>query len=223
MSDIKISPSILSADFSCLYEQIREVEKGGANLLHIDVMDGHFVPSITIGPVVMRSIRQITQLGFCAHLMVSDPLLQVREFAEAGANIIAFHVESGPNVDDVIKAIRTHEKRVEITINPHTSFSEVTPYLADVDILLIMTVVPGQGGQELMREVIPKIREARAYREEHGLDYEIEVDGGVKIDNAAEIASAGADILVAGSEVFRHPVYNIIEAITALREAVAKN
>lgn len=222
MPKIKIAPSILSADFACLYEPIREAEKGGADLIHIDVMDGRFVPNITIGALVVESIRKVTQLKFCVHLMVVEPEKQVRLFADAGANYISFHVEACPDCRPLIKLIRDLEKKPALALKPETPFSEVIPFLSEIDMLVIMTVDPGAGGQPLLRDVLPKIREARNYIDANGLNVLIEVDGGVKASNAHDVVVEGANILVAGSSVFRHPTLSIAEAIRELREKAEK-
>ena len=197
-----LAPSMLSADFKNLGEEIKAVEKGGAEFLHIDVMDGIFVPSISFGMPVIKSIRSATDMVFDVHLMIVDPIRYIKEFASSGADLITFHLESAEDPQAVIEEIRSHGCKVGISIKPKTPFEDVIPYMDKVDMLLIMTVEPGFGGQKMMPETIGKVRAARDYVTEKGLTTDIQVDGGVKYDNINIPLEAGANIFVAGSAVF---------------------
>ena len=199
---VKIAPSILSADFSRLGEQVKEASDAGADLIHVDVMDGHFVPNLTMGPDVVASIRSWTTVPFDTHLMVVHPQKYIAPYARAGANLLTVHVESDHEVRSTLRQIRDLGVVPGIVINPPTPLSSVRPFLGDVDLLLVMTVNPGFGGQPMIREALGKVAEAKRIREREGLAYEIEVDGGVKPENAADVVRAGADILVAGSAIF---------------------
>ena len=197
-----LAPSMLSADFKNLGEEIKAVEKGGAEFLHIDVMDGIFVPSISFGMPVIKSIRSATDIVFDVHLMIVDPIRYIKEFASSGADLITFHLEAAEDPQAVIDEIRSHGCKVGISIKPKTPFDDVIPYMDKVDMLLIMTVEPGFGGQKMMPETIGKVRAARDYVTEKGLTTDIQVDGGVKYDNINIPLEAGANIFVAGSAVF---------------------
>ncbi len=197
-----LAPSMLSADFKNLGEEIKAVEKGGAEFLHIDVMDGIFVPSISFGMPVIKSIRGATDMVFDVHLMIVDPIRYIKEFASSGADLITFHLEAAEDPQAVIDEIRSHGCKVGISIKPKTPFDDVIPYMDKVDMLLIMTVEPGFGGQKMMPETIGKVRAARDYVTEKGLTTDIQVDGGVKYDNINIPLEAGANIFVAGSAVF---------------------
>jgi len=199
---IKIAPSILSADFSRLGEEVRKVEGAGADWIHIDVMDGNFVPNITIGPAVVRAIRKHCSIPFDVHLMILRPERYLDRFSEAGADYITLHVEATERPADVIREIHRLGKKAGISLNPGTPFSEVRPYMDKIDLLLIMTVNPGFGGQSFMYDVVPKIREASEYKERTGLEVEIAVDGGINAETARVAISAGATVLVAGSSLF---------------------
>lgn len=199
---IKIAPSILSADFSRLGEEVRKVEGAGADWIHIDVMDGNFVPNITIGPAVVRAIRKHCSIPFDVHLMILRPERYLDRFSEAGADYITLHVEATERPADVIREIHRLGKKAGISLNPGTPFSEVRPYMDKIDLLLIMTVNPGFGGQSFMYDVVPKIREASEYKERTGLEVEIAVDGGINAETARVAISTGATVLVAGSSLF---------------------
>jgi ribulose-phosphate 3-epimerase len=214
---VRIAPSVLSADFSRLAEEIRAVETGGAELLHLDVMDGHFVPNLTLGPAVVKSIRRITRLTLDAHLMVTDPESFIGPFRDAGVDCISFHWEATRDPRGLAAAIRARGAHAGMALNPDTPFEEVTEVLPDLDLLLIMTVHPGFSGQSFRRDVVPKIAAAAAWKRQHGLDFAIEVDGGIGPQQAPEVVSAGAEILVAGSAVFGHG--DPASAVRALRDA----
>jgi len=198
----KIAPSILSADFSRLGEEIRAVEAGGADYIHVDVMDGHFVPNITIGPLVVEAVRKITNLPLDVHLMISNPELYIPEFAKAGADIIVIHAEATVHLHRAVQLIKSFGKKAGVALNPATSLSALDYVLSDLDLVLLMTVNPGFGGQSFIDACVPKIQSLRGMLDRHGLETELEVDGGVKTDNIDRIAHAGADVFVAGSAVF---------------------
>jgi len=200
----KIAPSILAADFSRLCEQIKLVEKGGAEIIHVDVMDGHFVPNISIGPPVVSSVRKCTKLFLDVHLMITHPLDYIDAFVKAGADNITFHVEADDDVRDVINKIKSHNIKAGISIKPATSVSVVKDYIELVDLFLIMSVEPGFGGQKFITESLDKLREAQELLISKNLPHvDIEVDGGVGLENIKQISDAGAEIIVAGSEIFK--------------------
>ncbi len=197
--DIRISPSVLSADFSDLGSAVEKLGRCGADMIHIDVMDGHFVPNITIGAPVVKAIRRCTDLDFDVHLMISDPLFYAEDFAKAGADIITFHPESPAPVKETIDRIRSLGCRVGLSIKPKSSTDILLPYLDMIDLVLVMTVEPGFGGQKFMADMLPKIRELRKLKP----DMDISVDGGIDADTAPLAVEAGANILVSGSYLFR--------------------
>lgn len=210
-----LSPSILAADFRILGEQIREVESSGAKYLHIDVMDGIFVPSISFGMPVVSSIRKGSDLFFDVHLMIEKPERYVREFADCGADLINFHLEATEDVQGVIEAIRGLGKKVGITIKPITPAAAIEPWLELVDMVLVMTVEPGFGGQKLMPDCLDKVREIRRMSDAKGLKTDIEVDGGITADNVYLAIEAGANVIVAGSAVFRGDVAGNVKELLA--------
>jgi ribulose-phosphate 3-epimerase len=198
----KLSPSMLSADFGILNEQIKTIEGAGAQYLHIDVMDGVFVPNISFGAPVYKSVRKKSGMVFDVHLMIVEPERYIEDFVKAGADIVNFHVEATDNPKDVIDKIKGYGVKAGITIKPKTDVSAIMSYLSDVDLVLVMTVEPGFGGQKLMPECLSKITELKNIRDEKGYSYEIEVDGGVGVKNIHEVMESGVDVVVAGSAVF---------------------
>lgn len=199
---IKIAPSILSADFSKLGQEIQDVENGGADYIHVDVMDGHFVPNITIGPLIVQAIRPITNLPLDVHLMIENPDNYIKAFAEAGASIITVHQEATPHLHRTIQLIKSYDVKAGVVINPGTPAYMIKEILPDVDLVLLMTVNPGFGGQTFISNVVPKIKQIDEWRKELGLSFEIEIDGGVNTETAKTCVDAGANVLVAGSAVY---------------------
>jgi ribulose-phosphate 3-epimerase len=214
---IKISPSILSADFSKLGEEIVSLEKAGADYIHIDVMDGHFVPNITIGPEVIKRLRPVTKLTFDVHLMIApvDPF--IKDFAEAGADIITFHPEATEDISKTIKLIRRHGKKVGVSLKPLSPISLIEEYLNEIDLILIMSVNPGFGGQKFMPEVLDKMKSLRKIVDQEKLKVDIEIDGGINFDNSKKAKDFGANILVSGSTVFKENGGNLQKNIQLLR------
>ncbi|WP_416731482.1 ribulose-phosphate 3-epimerase [Fictibacillus sp. JL2B1089] len=211
---IKIAPSILSADFSKLGDDIKAVEEAGADYIHVDVMDGHFVPNITIGPLVVQAIRPITKLPLDVHLMIENPDRYIEEFAKAGADIISVHVEASPHLHRTVQLIKQQGVKAGVVINPATSVETIRHILQDVDLVLLMTVNPGFGGQAFIESVVPKIKEVSDLVETQGLNVEIEVDGGVNPKTARLCVEAGANVLVAGSAIYgKKDLKGAIEAI----------
>jgi ribulose-phosphate 3-epimerase len=201
----KIAPSILSADFSCLGDEIKMVDESGADLIHIDVMDGHFVPNITIGPGVVKSLRRHTKKPFDVHLMISDPDNYIAKFAEAGADIITVHAEACTHLNRTIQLIRSCGKKAGIALNPATPLSVLEYVLQDIDMVLLMTVNPGFGGQSYLKFSTKKVAELNNMMIRNALDIDIEVDGGIDASNINDVTKAGANIIVAGSAVFNAP------------------
>jgi ribulose-phosphate 3-epimerase len=199
---IKIAPSILSADFARLGEEVRAVAHGGADYIHVDVMDGHFVPNLTIGPLVVEAVRKVTTLPLDVHLMIEVPDRYIVDFAKAGADIITVHQEAVPHLHRTVQLIKSLGKRAGVSLNPATPVQSLDVILPDLDLVLVMTVNPGFGGQGFIASGLDKIKALREAIERRGLSVELEVDGGVKIDNIDRIAAAGADVFVAGSAVF---------------------
>ena len=198
-----LSPSILSADFTKLGEEIETIDNAGAEYIHVDVMDGMFVPSISYGMPVIKSIRKSTGKVFDVHLMISEPIRYIADFAASGADMITVHVEACSDVVATIEKIREYKLKVGITLNPDTPVSAIKPYLNRVDMVLIMSVNPGFGGQKFITSSVDKIKEDKRLRDELNLSYDIEVDGGINIDNLATVLEAGANVIVAGSAIFR--------------------
>ena len=217
MSLIKISPSILSADFSKLGSQIQDLEKAEADLIHIDVMDGHFVPNITIGPEVIGKLRKHTSLPFDVHLMISPVHDFIKNFAEAGADIITIHPEATNDLASSIKKIKSCDKKAGVSLNPETSVDKVLPILSAIDLVLIMSVNPGFGGQKFMKETLEKVKILRTEIDTKKLKTQIEIDGGINFENAKMAKEAGVDILVSGTTVFKENEGNLKKNIQMLR------
>jgi ribulose-phosphate 3-epimerase len=213
---VAVAPSLLSADFSRLGEEVRAAEIAGADLFHLDIMDGHFVPNMTFGPMIVRAIRKLTALQLDTHLMIEDPARYIGEFADAGSDIVTIHVEATDDARRDLRAIREKGKKPGVTLNPDTPIERVADYFDEIDLLLVMSVFPGFAGQSFIPDVLSKVEEARRIRAERGLGFAIEIDGGINPSTAALAARAGVDILVAGSAVFGASDY--AEAIRAIRE-----
>jgi ribulose-phosphate 3-epimerase len=197
-----IAPSLLACDFGRFRDEARRAANAGADWLHLDIMDGHFVPNLSFGPEVVRVIRPLTRIPFDVHLMCARPEILIEPFAKAGANLITVHVELGERVEPLLWKIRSLGKKVGLAVNPPTAVTNVLAYLEELDVLLIMTVNPGFGGQPFIHEMLPKIQQAAAWRRERSLSYHIEVDGGIDCGTAAECARAGADVFVSGTALF---------------------
>lgn len=212
---LRVAPSILSADFGRLAEEVRAVDTAGADYVHVDVMDGRFVPNITIGPVVVAAVRATTRLPLDVHLMIVEPERYVEAFARAGADLISVHLEASPHLHRTVQLIRSLGKKASVCVNPHTSIDGLHTVLPDLSMVLLMTVNPGFGGQQFIDSVVPKIQVLRAEIERRQLDVDIEVDGGISPETARIVVGAGANVLVAGSAVFGRPDYR--QAIRDLR------
>jgi len=217
MKKIKISPSILSADFSQLGNEIKRLEEGGADMIHVDVMDGHFVPNLTMGPPIIKNLRQFTKLPFDVHLMISPVHKYIQDYAEAGADIITIHPEATKNLQDSIKHIKKLGKKVGVSLNPKTKINLITDLLSEIDLVLIMSVNPGFGGQKFMPEVLDKIKELKKIKDHQNLNFDIEIDGGINFDNNKLAIEAGANILVSGTTVFKDNNGNIKKNIDLLK------
>jgi len=200
--NIKISPSILSADFSILGDEIKSLEKAGADLIHIDVMDGHFVPNITMGPPIIKQIRKCTKLPFDVHLMISPVEKYIKAFADAGSDIITLHPEATDNLKRAVQTVKSFGKKTGVSLNPKTPISALMDVINDIDLILIMSVNPGFAGQNFMSEVLPKVTELRKMINDKKLKIDIEIDGGINFETAALAVKAGANILVSGTTIF---------------------
>jgi len=217
---MKIAPSILSADFSRLKEEIEAVERGGADWLHVDIMDGHFVPNITIGPVVVESVRKVTRLPLDVHLMITDPDKYAPEFIKAGADWVSVHPDTCLDPVRTLKMIRDLGAKASIAVNPDVPLAKVEPLLAHIDMILMMTVFPGFAGQAFIADVLPKITEAQKLIAARNLPVLIEADGGIKSDNIAIVVNAGAEVIVSGSGIFKTPDYGA--TVRKMRNAVGE-
>ena len=217
MKKIQISPSILSADFSQLGVEIKRLEEGGADMIHVDVMDGHFVPNLTIGPPVIQALRKQCALKFDVHLMISPVHKYIKSYADAGADIITIHPEATDNLEASILKIRELKKKVGVSLNPESKIDLIRNFLDKIDLILIMSVNPGFGGQKFMPEVLEKVRELKKIQNEKNLDFDIEIDGGINFDNCKEVIDAGANILVSGTTIFKSNNGDIKKNINLLK------
>ena len=217
MKNIKISPSILSADFSQLGKEISNLEKGGADLIHVDVMDGHFVPNLTIGPPVIKALRKYTKLPFDVHLMISPVHKYIKDFANAGSDIITIHPEATKDLKESIMHIKELNKKVGVSLNPNTKIDVIKSHLSNIDLVLIMSVFPGFGGQKFIPETIKKIKDLKEIKDKNNYIFDIEVDGGVNFLNSKDIINAGANILVSGTTIFKENNGDIKKNIETLK------
>ena len=217
MKKIQISPSILSADFSQLGNEIKKLEEGGADLIHVDVMDGHFVPNLTIGPPVIKTLRKFTNIPFDVHLMISPVHKYIEDYAKAGADIITIHPEATENLKDSINLIRKLNKKVGVSLNPDTKISVLDGHFPNIDLILIMSVFPGFGGQKFIPDTIHKIKNIKDIKEKNKYNFDIEVDGGINFTNSKEVINAGANILVSGTTIFKENNGDIKKNIETLK------
>ena len=217
MKKIKISPSILSADFSQLGNEIKRLEDGGADMIHVDVMDGHFVPNLTIGPPVIKALRNYTKLPFDVHLMISPVHKYIKNYAEAGADIITIHPEATDNLKESINHIKELGKKVGVSLNPNTKIDIIKEFFSEINLVLIMSVYPGFGGQKFIPEVLIKIKELKKIKDQQNFNFDIEVDGGINFDNSKLAIEAGANILVSGTTIFKNNNGDIKKNIELLK------
>ena len=217
MKKIQISPSILSADFSQLGNEIKRLEEGGADMIHVDVMDGHFVPNLTIGPPVIKALRKQCSIKFDVHLMISPVHKYIEAYAEAGADIITIHPEATDNLEESISKIKSLNKKVGISLNPESKLDLITNYLEKIDLVLIMSVNPGFGGQKFMPKVLNKVKQLKNIQSEKNISFDIEIDGGINFDNCQLAIEAGANILVSGTTVFKSNNGDIKKNINLLK------
>ena len=217
MKKIQISPSILSGDFSQLGSEIKRLEIGGADMIHVDVMDGHFVPNLTIGPPVIKALRKYTKLPFDVHLMISPVHRYIKNFSDAGSDIITIHPEATENLKESIHLIKNLGKKVGISLNPDTPVDKIVKYLNEINLVLVMTVYPGFGGQKFISKILDKIKNLKKIKDEKNFDFKIEVDGGINFENNKLVIAAGADILVSGTTIFRDNNGDIKKNIELLR------
>jgi ribulose-phosphate 3-epimerase len=220
MRSVKIAPSILSADFSRLKDEIQAVEAAGADWLHVDVMDGHYVPNITIGPVVLESLRKVTKMPLDAHLMITDPDKYAPEFIKAGADWISIHPDTSTNPIESLQRIRAQGAKASIAVNPDVVIGDVANCFAHIDMILMMTVFPGFAGQAFIADVLPKIEQVRKIIDSRNLPILVETDGGIKADNINLVVKAGAEIIVSGSGIFKTASYD--ETLQRMRQAIGK-
>jgi ribulose-phosphate 3-epimerase len=217
MKNIQISPSILSGDFSQLGNEIKKLEEGGADLIHIDVMDGHFVPNLTIGPPVIKSLRKYTKLPFDVHLMISPVHKYIKNFADAGSDIITIHPEATKDLKESILLIKKLNKKVGVSLNPNTEINIIESQLNNIDLVLIMSVFPGFGGQKFIPETIKKIKDLKEIKDNNNYSFDIEVDGGINFSNSKDVINAGANILVSGTTIFKENNGDVIKNIETLK------
>jgi len=217
MKKIQISPSILSADFSQLGNEIKRLEQGGADMIHVDVMDGHFVPNLTIGPPVIKTLRKDTNIPFDVHLMISPVHKYIKDYADAGADIITIHPETTTNILESINHIKELKKKVGLSLNPDKELKIISNHLDKIDLVLIMSVFPGFGGQKFIPEVVEKIKELNKIKKEKNLNFDIEVDGGINFSNSKQLIEAGANIIVSGTTIFKENNGDLKKNIETLR------
>jgi len=217
MKKIKISPSILSADFSQLGKEINNLEKGGADLIHVDVMDGHFVPNLTIGPPVIKALRKYTKLPFDVHLMIDPVHKYIKDFAYAGSDIITIHPEATKNLEESVFHIKELNKKVGLSLNPNTKINVIESLLNNIDLVLVMSVFPGFGGQKFIPETINKIKDLKEIKDTNNYNFDIEVDGGINFSNSKDVINAGANILVSGTTIFKENNGDIKKNIETLK------
>jgi len=217
MKKIQISPSILSADFSQLGKEIKRLEEGGADMIHVDVMDGHFVPNLTIGPPVIKALRKQCSIKFDVHLMISPVHQYIEAYADAGADIITIHPEATENLEESISKIKSLNKKVGVSLNPESKLDLITNYLEKIDLVLIMSVNPGFGGQKFMPEVLDKVKQLKEIKSKRNMNFDIEIDGGINFDNCQSAIDAGANILVSGTTVFKSNNGDIKKNINLLK------